>query len=156
MGGRGLSFRAMAGRRSGATGAALLALALAVPGAQAAKPRKRIEVKVRSAAPDGRAVKESYVSLFAPLPASDGPRPAACDRIGYLRFRDARGARKVRKAAAIFVTMPGIFAGASSLDIFARNTVRTARAHQRHVEVWALDRRSNCLEDHYGVQAAAR
>jgi hypothetical protein len=131
--------------------AALLALGGGVASAAAKKPPRRIEVKVRSLSADAKQVKESYVSLYAPLPASAGPRPKACDRIGYLRFRDAHGPRKARKADAVFVTMPGIFAGAGSLDIFARNMVRTARAHHRHVEVWTLDRRSNCLEDHYGI-----
>ena len=52
--------------------------------------------------------------------------------------------------------MPGIFAGAGMLDQYARNVVRVARSHGRHAEVWVLDRRSNCLEDHFGVEAAAR
>lgn len=120
------------------------------------KQSGRIEVPVHSKSADANRVTESYVSLLAPLPASDGPRPKACDRIGYLRFRDAGGPRRASDAAAIFVTMPGIFAGAGSLDIFARNVVRTAHAHGRHVEVWALDRRSNCLEDHYGVNQGKR
>ena len=38
----------------------------------------------------------------------------------------------------------------------ARNTVRAGRRRGRYVEFWALDRRSNCLEDHTGVDAAAR
>ncbi len=116
----------------------------------------RIEIPVRSASPDARIVKESYVRLHAPLPAADGAHPAACDWIGYLRFRSAKGPRRAIKADAIFVTMPGIFAGAGSLDQFARNVVRAALLLHRHVEVWALDRRSNCLEDHSGIQAAAR
>src|SRR5256885_11801588 len=52
--------------------------------------------------------------------------------------------------------MPGIFAGASMLDQFARNTVRRAAKRHRHVEVWTLDRRSNCLEDHWGSTYAAK
>jgi hypothetical protein len=116
----------------------------------------RIEVPVHSTSPDARQVRESYVRLYAPLPAADGPRPAACNWIGYLRFRSAHGPHKASRANAIFVTMPGIFAGASSLDQFARNVVRTAAQRHRHVEVWTLDRRSNCLEDHRGIQVAAR
>ena len=122
----------------------------------AKQPPGRIEVPIRSLSADAKKVKASYVSLYAPLPADAGPRPPQCDRIGYLRFRDARGPREARKAAAVFVTMPGIFAGAGSLDIFARNMVRTAAADGRHVEVWTLDRRSNCLEDHYGVDQGKR
>ena len=125
---------------------------LAAPAAEAAeKPPRKIEVPIKSLSADAGKVKSSYVSLYAPLPKDAGPRPPACDRIGYLRFRAADGPRKARNADAVFVTMPGIFAGAGSLDIFARNMVRTARKDGRHVEVWTLDRRSNCLEDHYGV-----
>jgi len=111
---------------------------------------------VKSAAPDARQVKESYVRLRFRLPKDAGPRPPSCNWISYLRFRDPAGPQKSRKADAIFVTMPGIFAGASSLDVFARNMVRTAEASGRHIEVWTLDRRSNCLEDHWGTQQAAR
>jgi hypothetical protein len=132
------------------------ASALGAPAVDAKKPPRRIEVKIKSQSADAKQVKASYVSLFAPLPADAGPRPKACDRIGYLRFRDAGGPQKARKADAVFVTMPGIFAGAGSLDIFARNMVRTAHAHGRHVEVWTLDRRSNCLEDHYGVDVGKK
>ena len=137
-----------------AMGAALL-----LPASGAAlslAPKTRVETQIKSTSADAHKVKSSDVRLKAPLPEDAGPRPPRCDWIGYLRFRDSKGPRKARKADAVFVTMPGIFAGASSLEIFARNVVRTARARGRHVEVWTLDRRSNCLEDHYGVQAAAR
>lgn len=140
----------------GAVGIAL-ALVLAMPAAAAAAPKKRrIETAVHSHAADAKLVKESYVHLYAPLPSDAGPRPPACNWIGYLRFRDARGPKSAKKADAVFVTMPGIFAGASMLDQFARNTVRRATRHHRHVEVWTLDRRSNCLEDHWGSTYAAR
>lgn len=129
---------------------------LVVPAAAGARARDRVETPVRSAAPGHRIVKESYVRLRAPLPKSDPAHPAACDWIGYLRFRDAHGPRRPRRADAVFVTMPGIFAGASMLDGFARNVVRRAARSGLHVEVWALDRRSNCLEDHLGTRVAAR
>jgi hypothetical protein len=145
---------------AGAAGATMLACGVLAPVAGGAprhrRPVTRIETTVRSAAPDRRIVRESYVRLRAPLPASDGPRPAACDWISYLRFRSTHGPRAAYRADAVFVTMPGIFAGASMLDQFARNTVRAAAARGRHVEVWTLDRRSNCLEDHHGTAAAAR
>jgi hypothetical protein len=139
-----------------ATGGGAASLPAASAAAVRHGPRTRIETPIRSAAPDRRVVRESYVRLRAPLPASDGPRPPACDWIGYLRFRAVHGPRSAWRADAVFVTMPGIFAGASMLDQFARNTVRAAAAHGRHVEVWTLDRRSNCLEDHFGTAVAAR
>jgi hypothetical protein len=133
-------------------GIAILLGILAAPAAA----RSRRETPVRSASPDARIVKESYVQLYDPLPSADGPHPTACDWIGYLRFRSASGPRIAWKADAIFVTMPGIFAGSGSLDQFARNVVRAALRRHRHVEVWTLDRRSNCLEDHWGVEVGAR
>lgn len=142
--------------------AALLLAAVAATPAPAKRrtrhhaPVTRTEVPVNTPAPDSRLVKESYVSLYAPLPASDGPRPAACNWIGYLRFRSAHGPKTAWKADAIFVTMPGIFAGATSDEEFARNVVRSAEQRHKHFEVWMLDRRSNCLEDHWGVEVAAR
>jgi len=146
-----------AGRSRLLTLAALvLAAAMPCPAVASKSAPARIEVPVSSRAPDAQVVRESYVSLYAPLPAADGPHPAACDRIGYLRFRWARGPRNWNRADAIFVVMPGIFAGASMLDQTARNIVRVSAMHGRSVEVWALDRRSNCLEDHWGLQAAAR
>jgi hypothetical protein len=152
----------MAGRIIRALTLALCAslCVLTAPAPAAAAKKKphpnRVVVNVKSGAPDARRVKESWVNLRAPLPPEAGDHPAACDWISYLRFRDAGGPRNAKKADAIFVTMPGIFAGASSLDQFARNTVRRAHKRHRHVEVWTLDRRSNCLEDHYGNQVAAR
>ncbi|MEU1545580.1 hypothetical protein [Nocardia sp. NPDC005745] len=47
----------------------------------------------------------------------------------------------------------GIFEGAGAFDSVARNTVAAAAKQGRHLEFWALDRRSNCLEDHLGMRA---
>jgi hypothetical protein len=51
--------------------------------------------------------------------------------------------------------MPVIFSGAGALDPTGRNVVRAAAASGRHVEVWLLERRANCLEDHRGLRAGA-
>ena len=37
----------------------------------------------------------------------------------------------------------------------ARNAVRSAARRGEYMELWALDRRANCLEDHTGINAAA-
>jgi hypothetical protein len=129
---------------------AVVMLAVAAPSAPA-----RTEQPVRSAAPDARVVRESFVREHAPLPESVGPHPEECDWITYLRFRHRRGPRQPKNADAVIVLIPGFIGGASSFDQLARNTVRNAARRRRHVEVWALDRRANCLEDHTGVHAAA-
>jgi hypothetical protein len=139
--------------------AGLLVLVAAFPasaGARRIKPGTKVERTVRSSAPDRRLVKESFVRVYAPLPSSAGPHPKACDWVGYLRFRSAHGPRRASRADAVYVIIPGFLGGAGSFDQLARNTVRDAAARRRHVEFWALDRRSNCLEDHRGVSAAAR
>ncbi len=135
--------------------AAVMALGPLSAQAQAPAQPAYIETPVESTAPDASQVLESYVSLYAPLPAADGPHPAACDRIGYLRFRDADGPSNPVDADAIFVAQPGFYEGAGALDQVARNTVRASAALGYHVEFWALDRRSQCLVDDSGVQAAA-
>src|SRR4051794_27590917 len=100
----------MGGRITGALPAAVgvgLAFALALPASAAAAPKKRrVETVVHSRASDAKLVKESYVHLYARLPSEDGPRPPGCDWIGYLRFRDAHGPKRAKKADAVFVTMP--------------------------------------------------
>ena len=101
-------------------------------------------------------VRTSYVSLHVPLPESAGPHPAACDRIGYLRFRSAGGPDEPARADAVITLMPGIFASAASMDPVARNVVRLAADRGRRFEVWTIDRRSACLEDHHGTKAAER
>lgn len=128
-----------------------LSAAVAIP---AAAQERRTEVAVASVASDAAVVRESYVSLHAPLPASFGPRPKACDRVGYLRFRHVRGPQDFRRADAILVGMPGLEGGATLMDRIARNTIRRAAAAGRHIEFWSLDRRANCLEDHRGLRVA--
>jgi hypothetical protein len=131
--------------------AAVLALA---PSASAAS--NRTEKSVPAPAADQRIVKESHVRLRAPMPESSPAHPAACDWISYLRFRHARGPRRSVDADAVLTLMPGIFAGAGSMDRVARNTIRRAAKLGRRVEVWTLERRSNCLEDHRGVRAGVK
>ena len=134
--------------------AVLLVVSLA-PAAAAATPQSS-EVSVPGSALPGDGVRESYVSLSSPMPAAAPAHPAACDRIGYLRVRAQDGPENPEQADTIYVIMPGILAGAGSLEPTARNIVRAATQTGRHVEVWALDRRSNCLEDHAGLAAAAQ
>ena len=134
--------------------AAVIAVIL-VPGVAGAAPT-RLEKPVRTPAPDARVVKESAVRLYAPMPESSPAHPQACDWISYLRFRHADGPRRAARADAVLTLMPGIFAGGGSFDQVARNTIRRAAKRGRMVEVWGIDRRSNCLEDHRGVRAGVK
>jgi hypothetical protein len=55
---------------------------------------------------------------------------------------------------AVLVAMPGFLGGAASFDPLARALVARSAASGTAVEVWALDRRSNLLEDLRGMDAA--
>jgi hypothetical protein len=113
-----------------------------------------VETPVTPAIP-APGVTESYVRLHDRLPASDGPVPAACNWIGYLRFRSPRGPANPEHADAVLTLMPGDEAGAALYVNQARLVVREAEAQGRHVEVWIISRRSGCLVDNTGFRAAA-
>ncbi|MDL4819349.1 hypothetical protein [Actinomadura opuntiae] len=131
---------------------ALVAAAVAAPGPANARATDRVETPVATNSPV-TGVAESLVRVRVPLPASAGPHPEACDWLSYLRFRDAGGPAASAQADRILVAQPGVLEGAGAFDSVARNTVAAAAENGRHIEFWALDRRSNCLEDHTGVQA---
>ncbi|MGK8522645.1 hypothetical protein ACRS6B_14265 [Nocardia asteroides] len=137
--------------RSAAMTTVLVAAAAPNATAQPVDP-ERTETPVVSSSPI-TSVSETVVSLRIPLPDSVGPHPAACDRLSYLRYRDVAGPARSVDADAVLVAQPGIFEGAGAFDSLARNTVAEAAKHGRHIEFWALDRRSNCLEDHLGMRA---
>ncbi|MET9912768.1 hypothetical protein ABZZ74_39305 [Streptomyces sp. NPDC006476] len=144
-------------RRTGRTwrGAALAtlltagALTAAVPQAQG-DGAARTETAVASTHPaDG--VVETVVRVKVALPRSFGARPEACDWLSYLRYRSADGPGRPADADRILVAQPGILEGAGAFDSVARDTVARAAEEGRHIEFWALDRRSNCLEDRTGI-----
>ncbi|MFL5870550.1 MAG: hypothetical protein ACJ75R_05675 [Solirubrobacterales bacterium] len=129
--------------------------ALALP-ASAGAGLESTQRPIHSSAPDANRVREYLVRVHDPLPADVGPHPRACDRLQYLRFRDAGGPPDARDADAVISLMPGFLGGSSNFDQVARNTIRDAAKRGKHLEVWAIDRRSNCLEDNTGVRAAQR
>src|SRR3954447_22822079 len=134
------------------------ALLLIAPTSASAHPKRGTMVE-RPAFPQPartHGVQETYVHVYEPLPKGDGPHPARCDWIGYLRFRHAGGPANPSNADAVFVSMPGIFAGASMHDQVGRDTGRRAAKRGKDIEYWALDRRANCLEDHRGIEAGAK
>jgi pimeloyl-ACP methyl ester carboxylesterase len=122
----------------------------AVPASAAAATVERTETPIVSSSPQSD-VAASLVRIHVPLPATAAPHPAACDWLQYVRFRPVDGPADSMQADSVAFLMPGIMEGAMALDPLARNTVRAAKRQGRNVEVWALDRRSNCLEDHTGL-----
>ncbi|GAA2490533.1 hypothetical protein [Streptomyces longisporus] len=124
------------------------AITVTAPDARGDSARTETPVKSTSAV---AGVSESVVRVRIPLPASFGARPAACDWLSYLRYRSLDGPRTSADADRILVAQPGILEGAGAFDSVARDTVARAAEQGRHIEFWALDRRSNCLEDRTGI-----
>ncbi|MEU0545340.1 hypothetical protein ABZ319_36245 [Nocardia sp. NPDC005978] len=98
----------------------------------------------------------SAVSYLLPLPAGAPAHPAECDRVGYLRYRTAEGAADSAGADRIVIQEQGLGGGAVNSDGVAANTVRSARSMGQHIEFWALARRSTCLDETFGFDAALR
>jgi hypothetical protein len=138
--------------RSAALAVLLTTGAITVTAPDARGESARTETPVASTSPV-TAVSESVVRVKVPLPASFGDRPAACDWLSYLRYRSTAGPAASADADRILVAQPGILEGAGAFDSVARDTVARAAEQGRHIEFWALDRRSNCLEDHTGIDS---
>jgi hypothetical protein len=86
-------------------------------------------------------------------PITNGKGPAALDATVVYRYRiDSTPATPVR---AVVIAVPGFLAGAGALDTLARALVRRGAAKSQPIEVWAIDRRANLLEDRRGFAAAA-
>ena len=120
--------------------------------AQPAPPDRVEQIYASSSPVEG--VTASVVRRHIPLPDSAGPRPEACDWVSYLRFRSDAGPSASADADRILVAQPGVLEGAGAFESVARNTVAEAARAGQSIEFWALDRRSNCLEDHTGIDAA--
>ena len=131
------------------------AVAFAAPTSAGAAEAERTETPIVSASPQTD-VASSVVRIKVPLPASAAPHPAACDWLAYERFRLKDGPTDPTQADAVAVLQPGILEGASAFDPVARNTIREAKRRGKTIEVWAIDRRANCLEDKVGLEAVER
>lgn len=83
-------------------------------------------------------------------PTTSAATPAELNRLQVVRFHAASGA----SPSAVVVAMPGFLGGAASFEGLARELVSSSIASGAPVEVWAIDRRSNLLEDLRGSDAA--
>lgn len=97
-----------------------------------------------------REVLEIDVSDAPANPTTGDDTPSELDRIRIVRF-SAEGMADVR---AVIVAMPGLLGGGGSWEMLARHLVRRSIDAGEPVEVWAIDRRSNLLEDLRGLDAA--
>jgi len=85
-----------------------------------------------------------------PNPADGSTTPPELNRFPVVRF-SAADEPPVR---AVVIAMPGIFGGAGTFEILARHLVRRSIDAGEPIEVWAVDRRSNLLEDPRGLDSA--
>ncbi len=94
------------------------------------------------------------VTIDAPAPPKNpvngAATPAELNQARFLRYRAAEQPGPVR---AVLVCMPGMPAGAMAYDQLARRLIKLSGGT---VELWAIDRRANLLEDLTGMQAAER
>ncbi len=107
----------------------------------ACMPIPTIRSELNLAPPAYRVAPDAVQTAYVSLPGYDEPStPDEYDRAFYSRYFAAdRGANP----DTIFVLMPGLFAGATSFDLYARQLV----ASREGLEVWVTDRRANALED---------
>ena len=122
-------------------------LALGLMGLSSCLPIPNLRTDLKLPPPVYRMSPREVETSYASLPGYGVPgTPAALNRTFYLRYHAGL------KADTILVLMPGIFGGATSFDILARQLV----AAQPGLEVWAIDRRANALEDHSALRASLR
>ena len=86
-------------------------------------------------------------------PTLSASTPPELNVVRVVKYRiDAEPAKPAR---AIVVMMPGFLAGAGAFDTIARALVRRGAADPgQAIEVWAIDRRANFMEDTHGLDVA--
>ncbi|MBU0994270.1 MAG: hypothetical protein KJ737_17405 [Proteobacteria bacterium] len=116
-------------------------------------------VKERAALDFTQADVDALVSMtqekiFLPAPTDNGDPPEECDYVHFLRFKlkdidyDPEVPSTMNNVDAFLLVVPGILEGANGFEYFARNLIYTAKVYNNlNLEVYAMDRRANCLED---------
>jgi pimeloyl-ACP methyl ester carboxylesterase len=95
-----------------------------------------------------RVAPSSVQSEYVSLPGYNEPAtPDEYDKALYMRYF-----LPADTADTILIIVPGIFGGATSVDIVARQLVSATPG----LEVWAVDRRANLLEDLSAMQEALK
>ena len=81
--------------------------------------------------------------------------PLQCEDVKYLRFKTRFSSNDSSQADAAILLVPGILEGANGFEYIGRQLVYMAKTQRdKDIEIWAMDRRSNCLEDLTGFEAA--
>jgi hypothetical protein len=102
-------------------------------------------------------VSTEQVTLSSPLVNINGDLPQACNSISFIRIKLIDGPKNASDADAALMMMPGVLEGANAFLYLGKNIVYQAKTmHGKNFEVWALDRRNNCLEDRTGFDLAEK
>lgn len=97
------------------------------------------------------------VAIYSPAPRENGTPPEGCDYIRFLRFKLRSMPQDAALADAALLMIPGVIEGANGFEHIARQMIYIAKTqYSKNFEVWAFDRRNNCLEDTTGIDAAAQ
>lgn len=103
-------------------------------------------------------VSMNQVSIYSPAPANPESEilpPDECNYIRFNRFKLKSMPESASKADAVLIMIPGVVEGANGFEYIGRQLVYIAKTqYGKAFEVWAFDRRNNCLEDVTGTKAA--
>ncbi|MGB3621560.1 MAG: hypothetical protein WBA20_09465 [Ketobacter sp.] len=102
-----------------------------------------------------RVVSVSYESAAPIHQIDDASLPEQCRTVKFLRFKTRTSSHNAAEADAAVLLVPGVLEGANAFEYIGRQLVYMAKTQRnKDIEIWAMDRRSNCLEDLTGFQAA--
>lgn len=100
-------------------------------------------------------VQVTYESVPATFVIDHPALPAGCNDVRFLRFKTRDSSDDAAQSDAAMLLVPGVLEGANGFEYIGRQLVYMAKVQRdKNIEVWAMDRRSNCLEDLRGMQAA--
>lgn len=100
-------------------------------------------------------VQVTYEAVPARFVVTHPDLPAGCNDVRFLRFKARDAVDDAAQADAAMLLLPGVLEGANGFEYLGRQLVYMAKTQRnKNIEIWAMDRRSNCLEDLRGFQHA--
>ena len=118
-------------------------------------PGEPVPPAAREPVPQKVIVEEEAIYSEAPWYEETERPPPECDFIRFVRYRPETPDGEPKAVDAVIVLMPGYMGGANEFEYMGRQLVSMAEASGLgSLEVWAVDRRPNCLEDLTGMNAA--
>lgn len=102
-----------------------------------------------------------HLAQYGVNPASI-PAGCDCDTVKFIRYRlkdsyldlpPDKDTKNANYADAGLLMVPGVLEGANGFEYIARHLVYQGYLRGKKIEVWAMDRRGNCIEDTRGAEA---